>query len=407
MEDLVHDHDVSYLMTPGNGHNMHVMWLIDSLVPAGAERSLVAMAPYLIGSGLKLDVVYLRDRPGLQSELLEAGARLLCLDGSGGPIGYIRRTRRLLTKEKPDILHTTLADSNVVGRIASVGVTTKVVSSLVNVQYGPEHWSDPNVRRWRMRMLQAVNALTARRVNQFHAVTREIAEVMARRLLIPRDRIEVIPRGRDPRSLGVRSPERRAAARQRLGVQEERTMILAVARHEYQKRLDVLLRAVPLLVEEGLDPVVFVAGRKGSTTSDLRAIVDAEGLRGRVTFLGIRDDVPELMCAADALVLPSRREGFPGVLVEALALETPIVASDLRGIREVVGGDTARLLQQVEPRTIARAIRDTVSQRHESQAMTARGRARFIERHTIEAVAERLIDLYDRTLECADFRQTA
>lgn len=377
---------------------MHVLYLIDSVVPGGAERSLAALAPGYVSRDVQLDVAYLHDRLGLQEELLGAGANLFCLDGPGGRLGWVRRARKLVLERHPDLIHTTLADANLVGRIAGRLAGIPVVSSLVNVQYGPEHASDPNVLAWRMKFLQALNAASARKVARFHAVTEQIADVMSGRLRIPKERIDVIPRGRDPYALGVRTTQRRVAARNALGVGDGTVLVLAVARQEHQKRLDLLIEALPFAIPELEGVRLAIAGREGSATSVLTDTVQALGLREHVSFLGARDDVPDLLCAADVLVLPSRREGLPGILIEALALEAPIVASDLPGIREVVDDDTARLVGSDQAADLATAIVSTVRNETGTRRRTALGRDRFRARFTIDAVTDEMVAFYRRAL---------
>lgn len=378
---------------------MHILYVIDSLVPGGAERSLAALAPYYIQHGITLDVAYLKDRPGLQVELEAAGARLFCLAGPGGRVGWTRRAVRLARELQPDVIHTTLADANQVGRIAGALSTTPVVCSLVNVQYGPEHASDPNVLPWRMQLLRFYDAITSRKVRRFHAVTREVADVMARRLLIPRERIDVIARGRDPLVLGRRTRARRSRARALLGVGSKTKVVLAVARHEHQKRLDLLIEALPGVLERVPDTRLVIAGREGNATELLRQAALRFDLNGQVRSLGERDDVADLLCASDVLVLPSRREGFPGVLLEAMALETPIVATDLPGVREVVG-DTgvARLVHEGQAGDLAAEIVDALTNDLANERRIARGRRRFEELFTTERVAARMIAFYHRAL---------
>lgn len=381
---------------------MRILYIIDSLVPGGAERSLAAMAPLYAQRGVTLEVAYLHDRPGLQSELREAGAQLHCLAGPGGRIGWIRRARQMAVRLQPDLVHTTLADANIVGRIAANLARVPVVSSLVNVQYGPEHASDPNVLAWRMRLLQTANTITARRVRRFHAVTHEVADVMAQRLRIPRARIDVIPRGRDPMKLGVRSSGRGNRVRQQLGVAPETHLILAAAREEHQKRLDLLLEALPLVRSHLPDARMVIAGRQGGASALLRDTVRRLGIDEFVEFLGQRSDVPDLLCAADVLVLPSRREGLPGILVEALALEAPIVATDLPGVREVVGEDTAVLISTDRPGDLALGICESLTDVEATAERTRRGRTRFLEHFAIERATDEMISFYERALEPAD-----
>jgi len=179
------------------------------------------------------------------------------------------------------------------------------------------------------------DGLTARNVRRFHAVTGHVAEVMSSRLRIPRARIDVVPRGRDPDALGIRTPDRRARVLADLGIQPEALLLVAAARHEYPKGLDLLLKAFAL-VRERPNALLVIAGRDGNQTPELRRMANDTSLLRSMRFLGVRADVPDLLCAADVFVLPSRWEGIGGVLLEAMALEALIVASDLPTTREIL-----------------------------------------------------------------------
>jgi glycosyltransferase involved in cell wall biosynthesis len=378
---------------------LRIVYLIDSLGPGGAERSLAAMAPLLVKSGIELDVAYLHDRPGLQVELQSAGARLHSLAGPGGRLGWVRRTRRLLAARRPDLVHTTLFEADVSGRIG-IGLTRiPVVSSLVNVAYGTEHAASPGVRRWRLRGAQLVDAATAQRVARFHANASYVADMMARRLHVPRSRVDVIPRGRDPVLLGRRDPSRRAAARAGLGVADRAPLLVAVARHEHQKGLDVLLEALPLVRSRVPDARLAIAGREGNQTPLLRATTTRLGLDRSVDFLGPRSDVAELLCAADAVVIPSRWEGLSNVLIEAMALETPIVVSDLPSLRDAIShGDTASMVPPGDPGRLAGAVMAVFDDPAGAGARAGRARQRFLEQYTIGRVVDQMVGFYERAL---------
>ena len=130
--------------------DMRVLYLIDSLGPGGAERSLAAMAPAYVRRGVDLDVAYLIDRPGVHGDLEAAGARLFSLDGPGGRAGWAWRAERLIAARRPDLVHTTLFEADVAGRIGAGLAGAPVVSSLVNVAYGADHAATPGVRRWKV-----------------------------------------------------------------------------------------------------------------------------------------------------------------------------------------------------------------------------------------------------------------
>jgi glycosyltransferase involved in cell wall biosynthesis len=377
---------------------VRILYLIDSLGPGGAERSLAAMAPGYVQRGVELDVGFLIDRPGVAADLEAAGARLFPLDGPGGRAGWVWRARRLIAARRPDLVHTTLFEADVSGRIGASLARIPVVSSLVNVAYGTDH-AVPGVRRWRFKAAQLVDATTARRVVRFHANTRYVADVMASRLHVPRDRLEVIPRGRDPVRLGRRTPERHARVRAGLGVPPETALLVAVARQEHQKGLDALLEALPDVLGQVPGVRLVVAGRDGNQTPRLRETVRRLGLDRTVAFLGPRDDVADLLCAADTVVIPSRWEGLSNVLIEAMALEAPVVASDLPTLADAVSdGETAILVPPAAPAPLATAIVATLADPAAARLRAQRARERFLGNFTVDRVADAMLAFYERAL---------
>lgn len=381
---------------------MHLLCLIDSLVPYGAEQSMVGLVPHYIRSGVTVDVGYLRDRPGLQAELMANGAHVFCLDGRGGRAGWLARTRRLVSDRRPDLIHTALFEADLAGRVAGLTAGVPVVSTMTGLNYGPEHLGNPRFRAWKVRAAQAADVATARVVTRFHAVANHVADVMSKRLRVPRSRIDVVPRGRDPEHLGVRTPERAAQARARIGLDQHDPVVLAVARHDFKKGLDVLVRAFGHVLTEVPEAKLLVAGREGNLTATIRSLVKEMDAEGAVRLLGPRADVPDLLAMADAFVLPSRSEGFPGVLLEAMALETPIVAADIPAVREVFGNDDLGLL--VPGGDLGAWATGICSILEDPQTTVRRShlaRTRFLANFTLDRTADRMLEFYERALAAA------
>jgi glycosyltransferase involved in cell wall biosynthesis len=379
---------------------VHVLYLIDSLVPGGAERSLAAMAPHLVAAGVEFEIATLHERPGVQEELAAAGVPLWSLAGPGGRFGWIRRAQRLIGDRRPDLVHTTLFEADLAGRVAAVVRRTPVVTSLVNVAYGPEQQTSSGVASVKLGAARLVDTLTARPVVRFHAVSEHVADVMSGRLHLRRSRVEVVPRGRDPQLLGRRTEARRARARAGLGIGQE-PVVLAAGRHEAQKGLDTLVEALPAILVAVPGVRVLVAGREGAQTPRLRSLVDRLGLQDAVRFLGARTDVYDLLCAADVFAFPSRWEGMPGAVLEAMALEAPIVASDLPPVREAVtNGASARLVPPDRPEAFAKAVVETLGD-PAAVARAARARADFQARFTIGRAADGMLAFYQRALSAA------
>jgi glycosyltransferase involved in cell wall biosynthesis len=378
---------------------LRLLYVIDSLVAGGAESSLAALAPHYVRAGVDLEVVHLHDRPGLQAAVADAGARVTFVGTGPGRAAWVRALTRIVRDRRPDLVHTTLFEADVCGRIAARLAGTPVVSSLVNEGYGASHLDDPDLHRWKVRAAQALDGATARLTRRMHAVSHYVAVEMAGHLRYPRARIDVIPRGRDQAILGRRLPERRIAARAALGVEGEQPLVLAVARQEHQKGLDVLVAATAALVRVRPDVQVVVAGRPGAQTDELQGAVARDGLEETVRFLGARTDVGDLLAGADLFVLPSRREGSPGSVMEAMALEAPVVVSDLPQIREVVDESCALLVPPEDPVRLADAIAASLEAPAAARARAEVAYVRFLERFTIEAVAAQMLAFYRRVLE--------
>lgn len=379
---------------------MFVLYVIDSLARGGAEQSLVSLAPELQNRGVRLAVAPLHRKLDLISPLQQAGIEVFAPDKR---FGYKRllEVKELAGRLRPDLIHTTLFQADITGRIAATLARRPVVSSLVNISYGRDQARSPTVPSWKLRAAQVMDATTARTVTRFHAISEHIADIMSRRLFISRKRIDVIPRGRDAEKIGRRTQARRMHNRDRLGLSDKSHALLAVARQEYQKGLDVLLEALPQVLVRAPETRLLLVGREGNLTQELHTRMQELQIMDHVNFLGIRDDVPNLMCAADVFVLPSRWEGFGSVILEAMATEIPIVATDLGPVREVVGEHSALLVPKENVDALAEAVVATLGDPRGSEARARKARSRFLEMFTIQAVAERTVGFYERALRAS------
>jgi glycosyltransferase involved in cell wall biosynthesis len=380
---------------------MRILTLVDSLAVGGAERSLATTAPHLIDRGVDMHVAYLVDRPGVGRDLAEAGAVLHSLEGPGGRLGALLRATRLIREVHPDLVHTVLFEADIAGRVAARLAGIPVVSSFVSEPYGPEHVNNPEYRAWKVRGAQIADALSARLVTRFHAVSTNAANLMSERLRVPREKIDVIPRGRDPRVLGQTSEERRTSARASLGFDDATPIVLSVGRHRHVKGLDVLIDAFSIVAGRVPDAILLIVGREGPATRDLEKLIAKHGLEGSVVLAGFRPDVPDLMCAADVFAFASRSEGSPGVLLEAMALGCPIVVSDILSAREVAGvSPQTMILSPVDdPQAMAGSIVELLADGDQSRHLAKVALERFMECYTIDVVADETLSFYERCLD--------
>lgn len=126
-----------------------------------------------------------------------------------------------------------------------------------------------------------------------------------------------------------------ARVRNELSVSENDYFLLSVGRLRYQKGHDVLLQAMPRVLAKLPNTLLLIAG-DGILRKDLEAEAVHLDIAERVKFLGIRDDVPALMTLADLFLFPSRFEGMPNALLEAMGYGLPVIATPVQGVDEMI-----------------------------------------------------------------------
>jgi glycosyltransferase involved in cell wall biosynthesis len=375
---------------------MRLFYLINSLGAGGAERSLAELLPFYREAGIETTVVCLRERAiGVETDVRRLGSDVVFLPGNGHA-QWIRSFRSLVRERRPDLIHTTLFDAHLVGRIGAAGTGVPVLSSLVNTTYEESRAGDRRLRPLSFAAVRAVDRFTARALTRhFHAITHAVRDSYVRALGIAPGRVTVIERGRDTTRLGAPGEDRRRRVRESLGIPMDGEVLINVGRQEYQKGQPLLLEAVARLVERRPNLLLLVAGRPGNLTSELQRLHAGLGLGDRVRFLGHRADVPDLLAASDLFVFPSHFEGLGGAVIEAMALGLPVVASDIPALREVVeGGRCGELVPAGSPDALARAIQALLESPERRAAYGARGRERFHERFEIGRSAERMVEMY-------------
>jgi glycosyltransferase involved in cell wall biosynthesis len=240
---------------------------------------------------------------------------------------------------------------------------------------------------WRVRGLRSARNLALRRTSRILIPSESLGGLAAAWGIDP-ERIEVLPNPVErPAML-----EDRDELRRRHGLVGP-TLVFA-GRLSVQKAVDVALEALTRL--DGLD---LVLAGDGPDAEKLRALAGELGLDGRARFLGPqpRSTVFELLSAGDAVVLPSKWENFPHVLVEALAVGTPVIATAAGGVTEIVrDGENGLLVTPEDPEALAAAIRRYFGDAELRERLRAAGPP-SVERFSPERIYGRLEELLRET----------
>ena len=172
-------------------------------------------------------------------------------------------------------------------------------------------------------------------------------------------------------------------------------MVVTTARLTPQKDHATLIDALPAVLARHPACRIWLIGT-GPLEDRLKQQAHARGVADAVSFMGHRADVPDLLAAADLFVLPSRFEGLPLAVLEAMAHGLPVVATRVGGTDEVViDGVTGRLVDPGDPHGLATAIGDLLADRARARALGREGRARFLDAFTASRMADETAQLFE------------
>ncbi|HEY5651263.1 MAG TPA: glycosyltransferase [Acidimicrobiia bacterium] len=372
-----------------------MLYVVNGLGTGGAERSFAEMAPHLQRRGIRLEVVCLYKRTeGVQALIEGLGISVEFLESETW-LGRVLQLRRLIRTRKPDLVHTTITESDIIGRIAAAATGVPVVTSFVNDVYGRVRTSDQRVNKARLELLRRLDGWSARNIGgAFHALTETIADSAVRDLGIDRALVRVIGRGRSRTRLGVADPERRARVRTDLGIGHEDPVLITVGRQEWQKGQETAIRAHALVLERIAGANLLLVGREGNHSGRLRDCARELGIADHVRFLGHRTDSPDLLAASDVFLFPSRYEGFGGALIEAMALGVPSVVSDIPVLREVAG-ESALFAEVDDPGDFASKAIYLLENGDDRMSLGEDAIGRFEDLYRIEGITDSMVDFYD------------
>jgi glycosyltransferase involved in cell wall biosynthesis len=422
---------------------MRIAYVLTSLGMGGAERQGLALAERMAARGHAVSLVVLRSR---QPEEWPTSLHLIRLDMRKNPLSLLAglaKARRFLRAFNPDLIHSHTYPANIAARLLKIFFpSAAVLSTIHNVYEGP--W--PRILAYR---------LTDPLCRHTTAVSQAAADRSVRLKALPARKSSVLTNGIDTAEFAP-SPERRARLRAQRCAQEE-FVWLAAGRIVPAKDFPNLLRAFALVRATVPEAQLWIAGEGAGDAADIGEILGENqetfpsgakarlssaafsarlkscpntsrspecvfpqpvkpipftessyssayqvlaielGLGASVRWLGLRRDMPALLDAADGFVLASAWEGMPLALGEAMAMEKPVVATDVGGVRELVG-EAGVIVPAKSPDALAQAMLALMRSTPEARRSLGRAaRERILKNFSMDAKADEWEALY-RTL---------
>jgi glycosyltransferase involved in cell wall biosynthesis len=213
--------------------------------------------------------------------------------------------------------------------------------------------------------------------------------------------VYLIPNGIDIESFGKAVVEKRVEIRrQEFDVDEEVVCIGMVGRLWRQKNPDCLLRAAIRVLEQTDKKVKFFFIGDGELHQELEQEIIRHGLESRIQILGWRRDVPALLSALDVFVLPSRWEGMPLAILEAMASSLPVVVSDISGNRDLVSDNVdGCLFESDNDVQLSEKLLMLINEPEKRARLGESGRQKVIEHYQLQNRIEKIQDLYQSLLK--------
>ena len=326
---------------------IRIAYIITGLGRGGAEMMLYRLLERLDKQVFQPCVITLLDQPGpLHSKIRALGIPLYSASTKSKlDIISFFRLFRLIKTINPTILQTQLFAADILGRIfGRILKIPVVITSIRNMYYGG--W-------FRKMLIKHTNQLS----DQITIVSKKAASSFESENIIPLSMNKVIYNGINPDNfLFGMNRKQKEKIRTALNLHVTGFMILCVASLTAQKGYPQLLKALSIVTKNYKEIKLVIVG-SGPLEKNILQIINDHKLSGHVSLLGSRDDVPELMAAADALILSSLWEGLPGVVLEAMASELPVIATAVGGVPELVDDEvTGFLVKPGDPDGLAEPI---------------------------------------------------
>lgn len=355
----------------------------------GPEKTLLT-TPRFLGSDYDVRLAYLRpacdpdyDMP---ERAREAGATLVDIPEHGplDPRSMLRLTREI-RRFRPQVLHAHDYKTNVLSVTLGTlfGIPAITTMHGYGLGGGRLRWYF-RIDRWALRKMAAVIA-----------VSPDLDELAAK-IGVPESRRFVIENAIDTDS--YRRQGDRKEYKVQFGLPPDRLWVGAVGRLHPEKGFDVLVEATRRLLARGFNLELAVAG-EGPDRARLERLIEESGGSSRIRLLGYCDRPRDLFHAMDLFVLSSLREALPNVLLEAMAMELPVVATRVAGVpRLITDLENGRLVPPADPAALEHAMADLLMDQAARARLGVAARATIEQRYSFTERMRKVRGVYDRVL---------
>jgi sugar transferase (PEP-CTERM/EpsH1 system associated) len=359
---------------------LHIQHVLLSLQPGGLENGVVNVINRLDPARFRSSVTCLQTSGPFAARIKPADVEVEAFGlGAGNDVKLPLRLARHFRRTRPDVVHTRNAEAFFYGAVAA---KLARVPALVHSEHGrvlPDTPRRMAAQRWMLHLVDGAFSVSDRlRVD------------LATHLGVSPTRFEVVYNGVDVSRISAAD---RGAARAAIGASSDELVVGSVGRLVPVKNYELLVRAFARLPAPAR--LVFIG--EGPERANLERAAAAAGVAERMTLLGHREDVAELLVGLDVFVLPSLSEGMSNTLLEAMAGRVPCVASDVGGNGEIVqDGRSGLLFRSGDEAGLGERLVALAGDPARRAALGAAGHERVMKEFTMPAMIGKYEALYER-----------
>jgi len=333
-----------------------------------------------------VSVICLRERGCFAADVEALGIPVYLVEQKADGVDYFGffKVARLLREIGADVIHTHNTQPFMDGTIGAMLAGVSTVIHTDHARVFPD--------KTRYMVIEKLMSLYAYRVV---GCSQHTSQQLIRYEKISPSKIVTIPNGIDGSRFEVSIDKQ--AKRAELGLRPSGPVMGLAVRLSDQKGITFLLKAMPTILKSHPDTTLLIAG-DGDLKSALQQEAADLGIGANVVFCGPRKDIPELLKLLDIYVLPSKWEGLPMVILEAMAAGCPVVATNVGGnATAVIDGTTGRLIPPESPDALIKALVPLLDSESLRAQYATQARKLFDEKFTADAMTRQYERLYMRT----------
>lgn len=363
---------------------MKILLLITGLGIGGAEKQVCDLADKFAQLGYQVKLISLSKAFSEQTLPKNNQIEISYLNMTKDPLSLVRayfQLRNEIKTFKPDVIHSHMFHANLVARL--LRLSTKIDRLICTAH----NTNEGGILR--MNLYRFTNFLSDLNTN----VSQDAVNAFIAKKAVKKEQMIAMENGIDT-SFFIKDKETANNIRSSLKL-SEKYVFLAVGRLATQKDYPNLLKAFSIVNKQKPNTCLLIAGI-GELEQELKQYTVQLGISEKVSFLGLRRDINQLMNIADTYVMSSHFEGLPLVIGEAMATENVIVATDCGGTREVIG-DNGFLVPIRNSEALANAMLQSMDLTEEERLILGKkSREHILKYYSLDAVANKWLVLYQK-----------